>query len=53
MNWNEKKDKSGNIIEFNEEKFVNDWWKNLLPKQQAGIYRSIQYEDPIDAWRKE
>jgi len=53
LNWDEKVDKvSKKVVKFCEEKFIDDWWNDLLPKQRADIYRMFMGDDPITNWKE-
>lgn len=51
LDWDEKIDEiTGKVIKFDEEKYVEDWWKTLLPRQKADVYRMYKGDDPIQDW---
>jgi hypothetical protein len=52
MNWDEKKDKNGNIVVFHDKPFLDDWWNNLNTRQKSDAYHLYCGEDPIEGWRK-
>jgi hypothetical protein len=54
LNWDEKIDKNtGEVVKFDEESYIKNWWDSLLPRQRADVWRTINWEDPIQAWKRE
>jgi hypothetical protein len=53
LNWDEKLDKSGKIIKFNEEEYLDKWWQGLPLHYKQSVFSNYTGDDPITVWKKE